>query len=249
MKLLFIYVSPNKKFDDETEKLCRLQIDNSILHCWKREDILLVTNFKYEYREVTSLLVPDDLFYSLEPPSSKTLVIEFLLRREMLKDGELYWYHDFDAYQNTCIDEFELEMGGFDLGLTPYGYKPEWNCGSLFFRTTTQGMFSIWAKRVRDRIRRGRADEQEIRKMIRDNQFDNVRWKSLNVSYNFTMRYTWRNYPNAIKPLRLLHFHPYYHDHLLPDTLLNIFMYGKNRSKVVYMSNGLINLFHQYGIR
>ena len=42
MKNLLIYTGPNKKFDAETVKFAKIQIDNSLDLGWKRENILLV---------------------------------------------------------------------------------------------------------------------------------------------------------------------------------------------------------------
>ena len=55
MKQLLIYIGPTDKFDDEHEVLTKIQIDNSLDLGWKKEDILLVTNFPYEYNDHTKV--------------------------------------------------------------------------------------------------------------------------------------------------------------------------------------------------
>jgi hypothetical protein len=52
MKNLLIYISPEHKFLPEYDKLVRIQIDNSLELGWKKEDIMLVTNFIFEYNGV-----------------------------------------------------------------------------------------------------------------------------------------------------------------------------------------------------
>lgn len=54
MKNLLIYIHPDRKFvgesfSSETDVLPKIQIENSLKLGWKKEDILLVTNFPYEY--------------------------------------------------------------------------------------------------------------------------------------------------------------------------------------------------------
>ena len=56
MKNLLIYITPNG-FDTESEKLAKLQIDNSLELGWKKEDMLFVTSFPYEYRGIKSIVV------------------------------------------------------------------------------------------------------------------------------------------------------------------------------------------------
>ena len=62
MKNLLVYVSPNKQFDDEHKILAKIQIDNSLDLGWKKEDIILATNFDYEYRGIKSVIVDDNIF-------------------------------------------------------------------------------------------------------------------------------------------------------------------------------------------
>jgi hypothetical protein len=53
MKNLLIHINPvSKIFSPEHEDLTRIQIDNSLELRWKKEEILLVTNFPYEYRGI-----------------------------------------------------------------------------------------------------------------------------------------------------------------------------------------------------
>ena len=55
MKNLLIFISPAGGFPKEHEELTKMQIDNSLELGWKPEDILLVTNFDYEYRGIKAV--------------------------------------------------------------------------------------------------------------------------------------------------------------------------------------------------
>ena len=97
MKQLLTYVNPKKKFNNEHQMLVKIQIDNSISLGWNTDDILLLTNFDYEYNNVKSILVPDDLYCKHHWTTTKLHVIVEALERGLI--DELTWYHDFDCYQ------------------------------------------------------------------------------------------------------------------------------------------------------
>ena len=248
MKNLLIYINPNKQFDDEHKILAKIQIDNSFNIGWKKEDIVLVTNFDYEYRGVKSLIVPSELYYEPDPVSTKASVVPYLLKKGII-GNELYWCHDFDVYQDDIIKEIDLDLGSADLGLVSYGYKPVWNFGSFFFKKEARDVLNLLNKKMLER-KRPRADEKMLTKLtILYNIVNKDRYKELNVTYNFTMRCIQSNYLRAIKPLKVLHFHPWYKDELLSNNCLNIFMYGKNRLKQPLMSKRLINIFNNNNVK
>ncbi len=240
MKNILIFTHPLKKFNEETAQLVRLQIDNSYELGWKKEDIILVTNFDYEYNEIKSIVIPY-LRCEFDPTSNKIPVIVYLLQNNMLPDN-LYWYHDFDAYQNVYFDPPQLNRS---FALCMYGYKPEWQCGGFFFYSTAQLIFQEWVNRML--IPRTRADEKTMKNMMNDGWMED-KFEELNVSYNFTFRYVHRNYPKAEKPLKVVHFHPYYKDILMKDRALDIFL-GKNKLNIPLMSDRLIKIFNYHGIK
>jgi hypothetical protein len=249
MKNLLIYSSPQKEFSKETAILVKIQIDNSLELGWKREDIILVTNFLYEYNGIESNVIERKIFYNLDMTSDKMLTILKILHDKLLDDKELYWYHDLDAYQLNKFTEDDLGMDDKDLGLTPYGYKPEWNCGGFFFKTSATDIFRLLVDKMLQRTKRGRADEQELRKIVGSGVIKEDRYKEMNVTYNFTQKFIKTNYARANKPLKVLHFHPWYYNKALYDTTLNMFMYGKNRLGLPLMDDRLIKIFNKYEIK
>src|SRR3989338_2004008 len=249
MKNLLIYTGPNKEFDDETANLAKIQIDNSLDLGWKREDILLVTDFDYEYNGLKSFVIKRDIYYSFDIAASKTLVILYLLNQGIIQPGELYWCHDFDAYENVRIDEVELGLESFDLGLTHYTYKPEWQCSSIFFKESSKDIFELLDNTTRTRPHLSRNNEKTLTWLINHNSIDKSRHKRLNVTYNIPKRYIATTYKEAEKPLRILHFLPSNKDQLMPDTALNMFMYGKNGLKIPLMNDRLIRVFNKHGIK
>lgn len=78
MKNLLVYINPRRDFDDESSRYAQIQIDNSRKY-WNPEDILLITNFPYEYQGIKSLVVPDSLFCGFDAKASKVNAIIYLL--------------------------------------------------------------------------------------------------------------------------------------------------------------------------
>lgn len=250
MKNLLIYSGPKKKFDEETAVLAKIQIDNSIDLGWKRQDILLVTDFPYEYNGIKSLVIGDGFYYNFDRSSNKIPVIIRLLEMRIIKKEELYWYHDFDVYQQEVIYENELGLNNIDLGIVPYGYKPEWNLGSIFLKYSAGDIFQIIHDNIINKRKSdNRCDEKALKRLIAGHAIKGNRYRDLNVTYNFTKRCIQTNFRNADKPLKVLHFHPWDKDAMMPDTALNIFMYGANRLKTPLMSDRLIKIFNNHAIK
>ena len=249
MKNTLIYTGPHKKFSNEDLILAKIQIDNSLDLGWKRDDILLFTDFPFEYNGVKTIILPNGLYYDFDLKANKVPVIVYLINQGMLDLEQLYFCHDFDAFENFSLDESDLGLNNFDLGLTHYTYKPEWQCGSLFFKTSAKDIFELIDKTTRTRPHSSRNNEKTLTRLINDNAIDEKRYKRLNVTYNNMKKYLTTIYPQATKPLRVLHFRPSDKDSSLPETTLDIFMYGKNRLKIPLMSDRLIGIFHQHGIK
>ena len=242
MKNLLIYTRDDGRFGKEAGRLAKLQIDNSLDIGWKPEDILLFTNFVFEYNGVKSTVIPN-LCYAPDR-TNKIPVIVYLLKNKMLFD-DLYWYHDFDAYENDAIRESELELGARDLAFTSYGYKPQWNCGSFFFKPSAEDFFIFWNNFITPR---NRADEKALTDITRGKLLSRKRYKRLNITYNFGQRGPKFSYDEATKPLKVLHFHPYYIFYKEAKNNLEIFMYGKNPQGIPMMSERLIKIFQKHGI-
>lgn len=148
MKNLLIYVSPKKEFDEETRVTVKIQIDNSLDLGWKREDIMLFTNFDYEYNGVRAESVSDKNFTPFFPPATKITTIVELFKRDVFGDKEIYWFHDFDVFQNyTCTqEEMAAQLNGADIGLCDKGRMPRWATGSVFFKAGAKDIFAFLKK-------------------------------------------------------------------------------------------------------
>jgi len=243
MKNLLIYVNPKKEFDDEHKILAKIQIDNSLELGWKKEDIVLATNFDYEYKGVKSIVVGDDNFCSFNPLSTKTVTVIYLIENGMIEKNELYWVHDLDAYQLEKINEQEIGLDATKVGLTTYGWSPKWCLGSYFFRENSKNFFKLLKDKIYD-IRD--EDERALVALTKDNVGNiNDMIKVLNISYQFGMRNVKYNYRLTTKPIKVIHFHPSKRGR----NVLDKFMYGKNEINKPLMTIRLINIFQKYDIK
>lgn len=211
MKNLLIYVNPKKCFDKETEKLARVQIANSLDLGWQKEDIVIATNFPYEFLDIVSIPLPDGLFNDRHRQATKIAPLEYLFGTGVI-GNDLYWLHDFDAYQNTTFEEAEIELSSFDIGLTDYGRNERWNGGSMFLKKGSSDIISE-LKRMMEVENEGREEylnEEDILLTMFERNTQNIsnRAKRLNISYNFGIKRMKLCYDKAIKPIRVLHFHP-----------------------------------------
>lgn len=249
MKNLLIYTSPQKKFNDEHAILTRIQIDNNLDLGWKKDDVVLVTDFPYEYNGVRSLVVPDGLYYDFDKNANKSKALVHLLQNGVIEPNTLYWCHDFDAYENYRISEKELELENYDLGLTHYFYKPEWQFGSVFVKSSAMDILELLDCAIQKKPRSSRNNEKKLTTLIKDGAIDSSRYKRMNPTYNFMRKYIQVVYPEALKPLRVLHFLPSQKDEETGHSALEMFMHGKNKLGIPLMSERLIKIFQQHGVK
>lgn len=265
MKNLLIYINPKKDFIEETRKnnvllwsnesgtLIKIQIDNSLALGWRREDILLVTNFTYEYNGVKAIEVGDDNFCEISPTASKIYVFIDLFRRGLIED-DLYWFHDNDAFQLEAIDN--IDLAGADVAMTDYGItrvnqacNRRWSTGSVFFNNKSLDVFE-WIKKAVEKYQAN--EEISLLALTRHNKYNILsRIKKIDITYNFATRK--RNvlatYEIADKPIKIIHFHPFDRRAVdLGNDNIGVCLYGKNSLNKVLVTPLLIDIFKQHGI-
>jgi hypothetical protein len=251
MKNLLIYVNPSKWFDEESEKLIKIQIENSIELGWKPEDIMLITNFPFVYMGVAANIIGDEYYCKLFRQATKVDVMVHLFDVGAIKEGTLYWLHDLDAYQQELIDEKELGLELVDIGLTDYGRNDRWNGGSMFIKKEIEDFY----RGVKDKMYKDNEknkgiwkNEEDVLMELTKANFNNVnaRIKRLNITYNFGIKQMKLCYDKAIKPLKVLHFHPE-RRYTKWGRAMGI-VKGNNELGFPIMTNRLIKIFKKYGI-
>lgn len=246
-----IYISPTGSFNNkrpdlinDATPLAKIQIENSLALGWEKEDILLFTNFDFEYGIVKANVLNDVRFFNQLPRTSKIDAIIKLFKNGTIKKGELYWFHDLDAFQLYPITESEINLGNADIGMANYGRFKRWNTGSIFFNLNSKDIFYKIGKIVHKKL----IDEEKALSLLIANEPDiGKRIKTIDRTYNFTAFNLKPSYKRAIKPIRIVHFHPlgeirqlkikkpldyfrgenYIHTPLLTDRLLKIFKFHR----------------------
>lgn len=203
MKNLLIHLNgPGYEWQKEVEPLLKIQIENS-LRFLKKEDIILITNFDYEYLGVKARKV--DAYCDWKPTVSKVLAILKII------ENDIYWFHDLDAFQLEPLD-FTLEK---DMALTDYGvttiresYNSRWSTGSWFFKKEARDIFfSIVERSAKDGIN----EEAALGRLVKEDPSILDRIEKLNITYNFATRKrdVEKNMEIVDKPIKVLHFHPH----------------------------------------
>jgi len=206
MKNIFFYLSPEKKFNKEYVLMSEAQIDNS-LDYWDLKDIIVVTNFPWEYRGIKSTVVGDEVYCSILshglPLSNKPNVIIYLIENNLVDD--INWIHDWDAFQIAPLDLPPLKK---DIGFMDYGYKPRIQFGNIFFKPAALDVF----KWISKGIYRYNTDEEETTNILIKENFNNIndRFEKLNTTYNVSRKVL--KGLDKIKvdmPFKIAHFKPH----------------------------------------
>ena len=254
-----IFISPTGSFNNprvdltanDAGQLVKVQIENSFALGWKKEDILLFTNFDFQYGEIKSEVLKNVEFFDRKPQVSKINAIIKLFEQGIIKKGETYWFHDLDAFQLELINPSEIKLKNNEIALTDFGNakrfrgEERWNTGSIFFKL---GSFDIF-KQMKKVCYKKQCDEEEALGLlvIGDNGI-RKRVRKLNITYNFNGFHLKSNYKKADKPIKMVHFHPYGKIRQLKVERPIDFFLGQNELHMPLISERLIKIFKYHRI-
>ena len=269
MKNLLVYINPEKEFLDNNDLLVKLQIDNSLGLGWKKEEILLATNFPYEYAGVKATIVGDDNYCSHHPNCNKISAIVDLFQKRLISE-DLYWFHDLDAYQMEA--DIDPKIGNQDMAIVvdhtfvPYGDKypgtRNWTMGVIYFNHHCQDIFNA----VRYEMDRRRCSDDmglKIAEYLQRKTLFPKQLKALNLTYNFQVKATicldhrlrYRHfgtqYDAVEKPIKVIHFPlktRWYRPEHGETNNIDFCIRGKNPMKQPLVSPRLLEIFKKYGI-
>lgn len=191
---------------DKSIRYMKAQIDNSLYLGWKTEDIILATNFDFEYRGVKNYKLEDTCDYSQF--YNKEYAISEVIRKGIAKDTNIF-YHDLDAFQLTSFEfpEFDGDIAGC---VYPDGDGHSVQCGVLYFKTSAGDMMN-WLvdgmKKHQFDAAQGN-DEIVIRHFIKMNPEYLHRFSTLDTSWNVGMTGFAKRIRDAIGEPKVCHFHP-----------------------------------------
>jgi hypothetical protein len=260
MKNLMIYISPTGSFDNprpdlasnDAGPLVKVQIENSLLLGWKKADLMIVTNFPFQYDNVETIVLEEVEFFDRKPQVSKINAIVRLFEKGLIEDQELYWFHDFDAFQLEPFREDEIKLTAEQIGLTDYGGgkhfggEDRWSTGVIFFKSGSQDLF----EQIQKLCYLKKIDEEEaLGLLVIGNSKIRSRVCKINCSYNFIGYNLKAVYGQSIKPLKVVHFHPLTGKKRLGQGTALEFFKGNNPLKISLITPQLLKLFkyHRLG--
>tara|TARA_R110002020_G_scaffold426658_2_gene636045 strand:- start:885 stop:1733 length:849 start_codon:yes stop_codon:yes gene_type:complete len=223
---------------NKTIRFIKAQIDNSIELNWKVEDIILATNFEFEYRGVKSILLEKTCSYSQF--FNKEYAILELLEKGIVKDTNL-WYHDLDAFQ---LEEFEFPKFDGDWGTCVYpnydGHSCQ--CGVFYIKPTAIDIFKDMVDRM-ERDEFGTTnDEIVVRNFIKLNPTYAHRVSVLDTSFNMGNTEYVDRYRLATKPLKVVHFSAD------DERQWDMFANGNNDCGVPFINDRLKSIIEKYDL-
>jgi len=208
MKNVIVYNQLNTKYhgaerwdNNGVSNYLKCQIDNSIRLGWDSDDIILGTNFDFEYNGIKSHTLTNICEWSgfhnfwygaLE-----------LVQKGIIK--EEFWLHDHDSWQIAPM-EFP-EFNGYVAGVE-YGATSEWNCGSIYFNKGCVDILSHIVEALEINKDIDVSSDEVIIGFLRNYSPYKEQFVSINSRWNVGMTYSELRYANAIKPAIVLSFKP-----------------------------------------
>jgi len=239
-----------KNIDDmgKTLNYINFQVENSLRLGWDKKDIIVITNFPYEYLDVkTNLITEKDGICEWSAFANKMVVVNTMVKRGVINDN--FWLHDCDAYQLVPFEFPSLVEG---VGFTKHNLgrqKPQG--GSVFYNKNSFDIVAVVSRLIKEfKINQeesffsclynkavgDKKISQYLYKYEKDVNYkkyydlakkyfgryeDRMIW--LNPTYNlFRVAYFSRKYKVADKPIKVCHFHTE------NEVCNDCFIYGKN---------------------
>jgi hypothetical protein len=215
----------SKEFNDNhLINYLKAQIDNSLRLGWHKNDIIIGTNFEFEYQGIKNYQLTDVCTYSgfnnfwygaLELMNNGVLVEDF-------------WLHDQDTWptRKFKFPEFDGEVAGCE-----YIKTEQWNCGSIYFKKTSKDILEYIVELMRQNEEHKVSSDEEWIAFLRHSNHSEIKnyLTSINTRYNVGRTFFKDRYENATKPINVLAFKPDLDKdfntikHLLDEDFIDIF--------------------------
>ena len=187
-----------------TFNLLKAQIDNSLECGWDPKDIIIATNFEFEYKKVKTYVLDEICDYS-QFFHKQYATLEMM--KKGIFEGQNIWYHDLDAFQ---LEPFDFPYFNGDCGtcVYPNGDGHSCQCGVIYLKHSSKDIFEFLVNNMKAKNFQTPDDEVVIRNHVKLNPKYSNRVSVLNTSYNMGMTGFNYRYQSAEKPIKVAHFHP-----------------------------------------
>mgnify|MGYP003120690518 CR=1 FL=1 len=197
------YHGGNRYVDEHLTNYLNCQIDNSLRLGWDKNDIILGTNFDFEYKGIKNYELEDVCTYSgFNNFWYGTLE---LMNKGILTDD--FWLHDQDtwAVKNFEFPEFDGEVGGCE-----YVATHQWNCGSIYFKKSSKFILEYIVEVMRSNEKHKVSSDEEWIAYLRHAPESEIKGylTSIDNRYNVGVTHFKHRYDRATKPICVLAFKP-----------------------------------------
>ena len=175
--------------------LCKAQVENSIECGWEPDDILLITNFDFDFMGVQGLNIR---LNSNCLRGSKLYGVQYLFDAQQV-NGDVIWAHDLDAWQNCWFDEPEF----LAIGACHYS-RPKINGGSIFWKRQAESILEA----ILQEISKGAEREEPVLQRMLASEAYIDRVTVLDHTYNVGCSGFVPRASRAMLPIRVAHFNP-----------------------------------------
>ena len=198
MKNLIVanYRPHGKQFEADLRRLVNVQIENSLALGWGPDDLVIVSNLEFDCAGVKYRTGLNESCLT----GSKMFALKHMFDEGIIQDGEMWWAHDLDAWQNYWFDAPDC----LDMGLAEYSV-PKFNGGSVFLRRTAHDLVTAIVERIQSK--RLNQEEPSINHVLRS-QTHAHRVTTLNSTYNVGCSAYAPRYERSLKPILVSHFRP-----------------------------------------
>jgi hypothetical protein len=224
MKNVMVYNIIGDKIRSENGNIITLlkaQIDNSLSFGWAIEDIIIGTNFDFEYKGIKSHLLSDICSFNIF--NNKWYGMLELVNKGILNDN--FWFHDTDNWQ---INSFDFPEFNGQIAACTYIHTPEWNTGSVFVKQSAKYILEYIVESMKMNPLDYFGDEHWIA-FLRKNSEIAEYLDTVNTEYCVGYTFLEKRLHAANKPVKVIAFKPYTESHnaflnnkLLHPNLVNI---------------------------
>ena len=238
MKNVYIYnvVEDNIRYDNELLlNYFRAQVDNSLRFGWKKEDIIIGTNFDFEHNGVKNIKLENICTTNIF--NNKWYGMLELMNNGYIDDD--FWFHDQDSWQVSKVEfpEFVGEIGG-----CTYVYTPEWNTCSMFLKQTSVSIVEYIVEFMKMNDNTNFYSDENYISLLRGGSPIQDYLTTLNNKFNVGLTHMEKRYQAAEKPVCALGFQPHV------QSSWDVFIEGKNDLDLKLIDNEMIKLFKTYNL-
>ena len=238
MKNVYIYnvVEDNIRYDNELLlNYFRAQVDNSLRFGWKKEHIIIGTNFDFEHNGVKNIKLENICTTNIF--NNKWYGMLELMNNGYIDDD--FWFHDQDSWQVSKVEfpEFVGEIGG-----CTYVYTPEWNTCSMFLKQTSVSIVEYIVEFMKINDNTNFYSDENYISLLRGGSPIQDYLTTLNNKFNVGLTHMEKRYQAAEKPVCSLGFQPHV------QSSWDVFIEGKNDLDLKLIDNEMIELFKTYNL-